>query len=117
MSIPGHMMMRVSSQGLAEVYSGIQGNALDCREETYLGEHGDSSLLQQYIVLDDHLHSSSNDMSDDGGRVIDQQSMELPTVVLDGWSLVMSTCDYSPWVPMDEILVKSLGLTKVYDTF
>jgi hypothetical protein len=38
-------------------------------------------------------------MNDDGGRVIDQRFVELPTVVLDGWGLVMSTCDYSPWVP------------------
>jgi hypothetical protein len=30
-------------------------------------------------------------MSDDGGRVIDQQVVELPMVVPDGWSLVMST--------------------------
>jgi hypothetical protein len=29
----------------------------------------------------------------------------------------MSTGDSSPWVPVDEILVKSLGLTEVYDTF
>jgi hypothetical protein len=28
----------------------------------------------------------------------------------------MSTGDYSPWVPVDELLVKSLGLTKAYDT-
>jgi hypothetical protein len=71
MTILGHMMMRDSSQKHAEVYSGIQGDALDYREETYLVEHGDSSPLQQYIVLGDHLHSSSNYMSDDGGRVID----------------------------------------------
>jgi hypothetical protein len=32
----GHMMMR-------EMYSGIQGGALDCREETHLVEHGVSS--------------------------------------------------------------------------
>jgi hypothetical protein len=91
MTIQGHMMMRDSSQEHAEVYSGIQGDALDCREETYLVEHGYSSPLQQYIVLGDHLHSSSNYMSDDGGRVIDQQVVELSTVVPDGWSLVMST--------------------------
>ena len=80
-------------------------------------EHGDSSPLQQYIVLVDHFHNSNSYMSDDGRRVIDQQLVELPTVVLDGWSLVMSTGDYTPWVPVDEILFKSLGLTKVYDTF
>jgi hypothetical protein len=56
-------------------------------------------------------------MSDDDWRVIDQQFVELPIVVPDGWSLVMSTGDYSPWVPVDEILVKSLGLIKEYDTF
>jgi hypothetical protein len=55
-------------------------------------------------------------MSEDGGRVVDQPFVELPTIVPDGWILVMSTCDYSPWVPVHEILVKSLGLTKVYDT-
>jgi hypothetical protein len=43
--------------------------------------------------------------------------VELLTVVPDGWSLVMSTDDYSPWVPMDELLVKSFGFNKVYDTF
>jgi hypothetical protein len=34
----GHMMMR-------EMYSGIQGDVLDCKE-THLVEHGDSSPLQ-----------------------------------------------------------------------
>jgi hypothetical protein len=116
MSIQGHTVMSGSSQGHAEVYSGIQGDALECREETYLVEHGDSSPLQQYIDLGDHLHSSNSYMSDDGGRVIDQQFVELPTVVPDGWSLVMSTGDYSPWVPVDEFLVKPLGLTNAYDT-
>jgi hypothetical protein len=79
-------------------------------------EHGDSSPLQQYIDMGDHLHSSSSCMSDDGGRVIDQQSVELPTVVPNGWSLMVSAGDYSPWVTGDELLVKTLGLTKAYDT-
>jgi hypothetical protein len=48
--------------------------------------------------------------------VIDHRVVELPTVVPDGWILVMSTGDYSPWVPVDELLAKSLGLTKAYDT-
>jgi len=60
----GHMMM-------GEMYSGIHGDALDCREETQLVEHGDSSPLQQHIVMGDHLHSSNNYLSV-GGRVIDQ---------------------------------------------
>jgi hypothetical protein len=29
----------------------------------------------------------------------------------------MTTSKYLPWVPMDELLVESLGLTKAYDTF
>jgi hypothetical protein len=92
----GHMMMR-------EMYSGIQVDALDCMEETHLVEHGDSSPLQQHIVLGDHLHSSSSYLSDDGGRVIDQQFVELSTVVHDSWCLD----DYSPWVSVDELLVQS----------
>jgi hypothetical protein len=70
---------------------GFRGDALDCREETHLVEHGDSSPLQQHIVLGDHLHSSNNYMSDDGWRVIDQHFVELPPVVPDGWGSVMST--------------------------
>jgi hypothetical protein len=90
---------------------------LDCREETHLVEHGDSSPLQQHIVLGDHLHSSNNYRSDDGGRVIDQHFVELPPVVPDDWGSVMTTGEYLPWVPVDELLVESLGLTKAYDTF
>jgi hypothetical protein len=72
MSMQGHTVMSGSSQRHAEVYSGIQGDTLDCREETYVVDHGYSSPLQQYIVLGDHLYSSRNYMSDDVGRVIDQ---------------------------------------------
>jgi hypothetical protein len=116
-SVHGHTVMIGSSQRYTGADSGIQGDVLDSREETYLVEHGDSSPLQQHIVLGDHLHSSSNYMSDDGGRVIDQQFMELSTIVPDDWSLETSMDDYSPWVPVDKLLVKSLGLTKAYDTF
>jgi hypothetical protein len=115
-SIQGHTVMRVSSQGHAEVYSGIQGDALECREETYLVEHGDSSPLQQYMDLGDHLLSSSSYMSDDGGSVIDHEYVELPTIVPDGLRLVTSTSDYSPGMLVDEFLVKPLGLTSAYDT-
>jgi hypothetical protein len=38
-------------------------------------------------------------------------------VVPDDWGSVMTTGEYSPWVPVDKILVESLGLTKAYDTF
>jgi hypothetical protein len=90
---------------------------LEEHEEMYLVEHGDSSPLQQYTDLGDHLHCSSNCVSDDGWRMIDPQFVEIPNVVPDGWCSVMSTDDYLPWVSVDKILVKSLGLTKAYDTF
>jgi hypothetical protein len=56
-------------------------------------------------------------VSDDGWRMIDPQLVEVLTVLLDGWCSMMSTGDYLPWVPMDELFVKSFGLTKEYDTF
>jgi hypothetical protein len=43
--------------------------------------------------------------------------VEIPNVVPDGWCSVMSTVNYLPWVSMEKLLVKSLGLTKAYDTF
>jgi hypothetical protein len=30
---------------------------------------------------------------------------------------MMTTGEYLPWIPVDELLVESLGLTKAYDTF
>jgi hypothetical protein len=56
-------------------------------------------------------------VSDDGWRVIDPQFVEILIVVPNGWCSVMSIDDYLPWVSVDELLVKSLGLTKAYDTF
>jgi hypothetical protein len=64
-------VMSGSSQRHTKFYSGIQGDALDCKEEMYLVENGDSSPLQQYTDLGDHLHHSSSCMSDDGWRMID----------------------------------------------
>jgi hypothetical protein len=117
MRMQGHIVMSGSSQRHTEVYSGIQGDALDGREEMYSVEHGDSSPLQQYIDLGDHLHHRSSCVSDDGWRMIDPQLVEIPTIVPDGWCSMMSTDDYLPWVSMDELLVKTFGLTKAYATF
>jgi hypothetical protein len=117
MSMQEHTVVSDSSQRHAEVYSGIQRDALDCREEKYLVEHGDSSPLQQCIDLGDHLHNINSCMSDDGWRVVDQQFEELPLVVPDDWGSVMTTSEYLPWVSVDELLVESLRLTKAYDTF
>jgi len=116
MSIQGHTMMSGSSQGHEYVYNGMQGEALECREETYLMEHGGSSPLQKYMDMGDHPLTINNYMSDDGGSVIDHQLVDLPTVVLDGLILVISTCDYSPWVLVDEFLVKPLGLNNANNT-
>jgi hypothetical protein len=99
MSMQEHTVVSDSSQRHAEMYSGIQRGVLACREETHLVEHGDVSPLQQHIVLGDHLHSSNNHRGD------------------DDWDSVMITGEYVPWVPVDELLVESLGLTKAYDTF
>jgi hypothetical protein len=49
--------------------------------------------------------------------MIDPQLVEIPTIVPNGWCSMMSTGDYLPWVSMDEILVKTFGLTKEYATF
>jgi hypothetical protein len=117
MSMQGHTVMSGSSQRHTELYNGIQGDTLDCKEEMYLVEHGDSSPLQKYTDLGDHLHHNSSCVSDDGWRIIDLQLVEVPTVVPDGWCSMMSTGDYLPWVSMNELLVKSFGLTKAYDTF
>ena len=46
---------------------------------------------------------------------MDQQFEELLSVVLDDWESMMIIGEYVPWIPMDEILVESLGLTKEYD--
>jgi hypothetical protein len=119
MSMQEHTVVSNSSQRHVEVYSGIQRVALDCREETYLVEHGDSSPLQQCLEIGEisNLHRISICMSDDGWRVVDQQFEELPPVVPDDWGPVMTTSEYLPWVPVDELSVESLGLTKAYGTF
>jgi hypothetical protein len=110
-------VMSGSSQRHTEVYSVIQGDRRDCKEDMYLVEHGDSSPLQQYIDMGDHLHHSRNCLSDDGWRMIDPQFLEIPTVVPNGRCSMMSIGDYLPWVSVDELLVKPLGLTKACDTF
>jgi hypothetical protein len=99
MNIQGHMVMRGSSQGHVEVYNSIQGDALDCREETYLVEHGElhgekSSPLHQHMDQGDHLLSSISHMSDGGGSVIGHQFGELPTFLPDGLTLVRITKKY-----------------------
>jgi hypothetical protein len=117
MSMQGNTVMSGSSLRHIELYSVIQGDALDCMEKMYLVKHGDSSTLKKYIDLRDHLHRSSNCVSDDGWRIIDLQLVEVPITVPYGWCSVMSIGDYLPWVSMAELLVNSFGLTKAYDTF
>jgi hypothetical protein len=49
-------------------------------------------------------------------RLVDQQLEGLFLVVLDGWDSMMTTGEHLSWIPMDELLVESLGLTKACDT-
>jgi hypothetical protein len=88
-----------------------------CREETHLGEYANVIHLQQHIVVGDHLHHFSSCMRDERGRLVDQQSDGLLSVVLDGWDSMMTTDEQLSWIPMDELLVESLGLTKACDAF
>jgi hypothetical protein len=67
--------------------------------------------------MKENLHRINSCMGDEGRRLVDQQLEELLSVVLDGWDLVMTTGEYLSWIPMDELLVESLGLTKAYDIF
>jgi len=60
-------------------------------------------------VVGDHLHRFSNCMGDGRWRVVYQQLEELLLVVPDDWSLVMTTGEHLSWIPMDELLVESLG--------
>jgi hypothetical protein len=117
MSIQEYTMVSYSTQRHTKMYGGFQREVLDCREETQLVEHGDTSPLQQHIVLRDHLNNINDCMRDEGWRVVDQQLEELPPVVPDYLGSVMNTCEYLPWVLVGEILVESLRLNKEYDTF
>jgi hypothetical protein len=82
----------------------------------HLGEYADVTHLQQHIVVGDHFHHFSSCMGDERWRLVDQQSEELLPVVLDGWNSVKTTGEDLSWIPMDELLVESFGLTKACDT-
>jgi hypothetical protein len=112
MSMPEHTVMSDSSQRQAKMYGGIQRDVLPCREETHLGEYADVTPLQQHLFMRDHLHHISSCMGDERWRLVDQQLEELLRVVPDDWGLVMTTSEQLSWVPVDMLLVESLGLTK-----
>jgi hypothetical protein len=116
MSMPEHTMMRDSSQSHA-VYGGIQRGTMPCREETHPREHADVTPLQQHLVMRDHRHHFSSCLGDGRWRVVYQQLEELLPIVPDDWGLVMTTGEQLSWIPMDELLVESLGLTKACDAF
>jgi hypothetical protein len=116
MSMPKHTVMSDRSQRYAKIYGGSRRGIVPCREETHSGEYGDVTPLQQHIVVGDHLHHFSRCMVDERWRFVDQQSEGLLLVVLDGWDSVMTTGELLSWIPMNELLVKSFGLTKACDT-
>jgi hypothetical protein len=116
-SMPEHTVMSDSSQRHAEMYGGIQRGVLPGREETHLGEHAGATPLQQHMVMRSHLHHFSSCLGDGRWRVVYQQLEELLPIVPDDWGLVMTTGEQLSWIPMDELLVESLGLTKACDAF
>jgi hypothetical protein len=106
-----HIVVSDSSHRHVEIYGGIQRGALPCREEKHLGEHAYATPLQHHIVRGDHLHRIISCMGDERYMLVDQQLEEL----LDDWESVMITGEYVPWLPVDDILVESMGLTKACD--
>jgi hypothetical protein len=116
-SMPEHTVMRDSSQKHVEMYGGIQRGVLPGREETHLGEHAGATPLQQHMILRPHLHHFSTCLGEWRWRVVYQQLEELLPIVPDDWGLVMTTGEQLSWIPMDELLVESLGLTKACDAF
>jgi hypothetical protein len=114
---PKNTVMNDSFQRHAEMYDEIQRGIVPCREETHLGELADVTPLQQHLVMRDHLHHISSCMGDERWRLDEQQLEELLPVILDGWDSVMTTGEHLSWIPMDELLVESLGLTKACDAF
>jgi hypothetical protein len=115
MSMPGHIVMSDSSQRPAKICSQIQTDVWDCREETHLGEYANFTLLQQPIVMREHLHHINSCMGDEGWGLVDLPLEELLSVVLDDWGPVMTTDEHLAWGPVDERLVETLGLTKACD--
>jgi hypothetical protein len=115
-SMTEYTVMSDSSQRHAGMYDEIQRGIVPCMEETHLGEYADVTHLQQHIVVGDPLHHFSSYMRDERGRLVDQQSDGLLLFVWDGWDSVMTTGEHLSWIPMEELLVESLGLTKACDT-
>ena len=116
-SMPEHTVMRDSSQRHVEMYGGIQSGVLPGREETHLGEHAGASPLQEHMILRPHLHHFSSCLGEGRWRVVYQQLEELLPIVPDDWGLVMTTGEQLSWVPVDVLLVKSLGLIKTGGIF
>jgi hypothetical protein len=116
-SISENTVMSDSSQRHAEMYGGIQRGALPSMEETHLREHAGATPLQQHMIMRPHLHHFSSFLGEGRWRVVYQQLEELLSIVPDDWGLVMTTGKQLSWISMDEILVKSLGLTKSCDAF
>jgi hypothetical protein len=65
MSMKGHTVRSDSAQRHAKIYSQVQTDVWDCREETHVGEYAYFTLLQQPIVMIEHLHQISSRMRRD----------------------------------------------------
>jgi hypothetical protein len=65
MSMQGHTVRSYSAQRHAEIYNQIQTDVWDCKEETHVGEYAYFTLLQQPIVMSEHLHQIRSHMRRD----------------------------------------------------
>jgi hypothetical protein len=117
MSMSEHTVMSDSSQVHAEMYGGFQRGVLLGREETHLGEHAGATPLQQHMVMRSHLHHFSSCLGDGRWKGVYQRLEELLLIVPNDGGLVMTTGEQLSWIPMDKLLVESLGLTKACDAF
>jgi hypothetical protein len=115
--MPEHTVMSDSSHIHVDMYGGIQRGVLPGKEETHLGEHAGATPLQQHMIMRPHLHHFSICLGEGRWRVVYQQLEELILIVPDDWGLVMTTGEQLSWIPMNELLVESFGLTKPCDAF
>jgi hypothetical protein len=60
-------------------------------EEIHLGDYADVTLLQQPIVVRDHLHHFNSCRGDERWRLVEKHLEKLLSVVPNDWDLLMTT--------------------------
>jgi hypothetical protein len=99
------------------MYGEIQRGILPCMVEIHLREYENVTLLQQPIVVRDHLHHFSSCRGDERWRLVEKHLEELLPVIPDDWDLVMSIGKKLSWALVDMSFVESLGLAKASGIF